>query len=99
MIKMDPTTMIPPIIQLFWSYTSLFIFCEFGERETNEFAKLNDSIYHIKWYSCPLKIKRNLPFIIKNTQQMVILQSYGQFFCTREAFKNVSNEDIIVYTF
>lgn len=78
------------IVQLIWSYVIFFLYCEFGERVTNEFLELDNVVCQWEWYLLPLNVQRMLPNILLITQTPVILNGFGEFFCTRDAFRRVS---------
>lgn len=85
----SPATLLTYSLQLFWGYAVIFIFCELGERLTQEYDKLYDVICEFNWYAYPLKVQRILPIAFAGAQDQIILQGFGNCLCTREAFKNV----------
>lgn len=75
-------------VLVFWSFVSIFVYCDSGERLVSEFNKFD--VYCLcEWYMFPLFAQRSLPMIILNTQQPVVLQGFGSVQCTRETFRRV----------
>lgn len=87
----DPGQVLILMGQLLWTYAILFGFCELGSRITNGFIEMQEKFSQLDWYLLPIKIQRNLPFIIEGTQQSVFIQCFNQYFCTRDSFKEVRN--------
>lgn len=78
------------MVLLLWTNLTIFIFCECGQRVTNKFTEVNDIICQLNWYLFSIEIQRMMPNIMMITQRPVILRGFGNCYCTREAFKNVS---------
>lgn len=74
---------------LVWSYLVLLLYCEFGERVTNEFVELDNEVCQLEWYLLPISVQRFIPFIMNTTQQPIILRGFQSCSCARESFKNV----------
>lgn len=74
----------------FWSFALIFLFCNFGEKISGQFTKLNDVIYQCNWYLCPLKIQQMFPMILTATQNVPTMTSFGNVVCSRESFKKVT---------
>lgn len=73
---------------MFWSFSLLFFFCEFGETISRKFYALRSVIWDCQWYSYPIEIQRMIQIILIGTQP-VTLRGYGNILCTREVFKKV----------
>lgn len=86
----NPADLMQPLILGFWSFTLIFLLCEFGERVTNRFDELNDTIYQSDWYKLPIGVKRMLPTVILAAQQPIGIHIFGRIWCTRGTFKNAS---------
>lgn len=80
-----------PLIVAFWSFFSIFLFCELGEHVSGQFNDLNDAIYQSEWYAFPIEVQRMLPILLMATQHQVVLQGFGNLSCIRESFKKVTN--------
>lgn len=80
------------INQMSWSYIGIFIFCEFGERVTNEYIDVDNEINQLDWYLYPLRIQQFMIMTIAGSAQPVVIRGYGNCLCTRESFKNVSHK-------
>lgn len=89
------------MVQLIWPFCLLYLFSCFGhiliflfivicEMVTTEFMQLYNGVCKLDWYLISMDKRKMFPCIILITQQPIILHSFVQFLCTREAFKNVS---------
>lgn len=77
---------------LFWSVIQILIFCESGERLTNQFMKINDGIFDSEWYTFSDDLQRKLPIIISGTRLPTYICGYGNILCTRDTCKSVNFE-------
>lgn len=77
------------MIELIYAFSSLFIVCELGQRESLAFEKCSDAIGQIEWYLFPANIQRMLPIIINFAQQPTEFRCFGSVACDRETSKNV----------
>lgn len=82
--------MIILICEICWSFSLIFIFCEFGERASDGFDELDYVIGQLDWYTFPIEIQRKLPIVINIAQQPVVVRGFLNILCTREVFKKVS---------
>lgn len=73
-----------------YSFGTVFLACDFGQRMTNAFADINMMIGQFNWYLFPLEIKKMLPTIIMSAQEPVVLEVFGSIACSREAYHQVS---------
>lgn len=78
------------LCELFWAVAFVFICCEFGERVTDAFIRINDAIDQLNWYLFPTTLWKILPTIIIAVQDSVGLQCVGSISCSRSVFKKVS---------
>lgn len=78
-------------VLIFWSFTAIFLICEFGENVTSRFNGLNNAIWQCNWYSFSIDIQRMLPLIIQAMQQPIFLQGSRYILCIRETFKKVNS--------
>lgn len=74
---------------IFWSFTYIFLFCNFGENVTSKFLAIDHAINECDWYLFPYDVQRMLPTIMMSTQKPLILCGFANVVCTREAFKRV----------
>lgn len=81
---------IPLVCMMFWSFSIIFVYCEFGERMSNGFNEINDSICCVNWYTFPINMQRMIPNILIIAQKPVVLDAFGKISCKREVFTNVS---------
>lgn len=84
------------ICAVFWSFAFVLFFCELGQRVTNAFEEVHDTIAEFQWYAFPLKIQQLLPVMLNVTKQQVHIESFGNCLCIRETFKRVSMENSVV---
>lgn len=74
---------------LFWTIVLIFIFCELGERVTQQFNEFNEQFCQCNWYLFPIEMQRMFIIVISNTQRPAIIEGYANIVCTRDAFKQV----------
>lgn len=77
-------------VLMFWSYGVIGVICSCGEMMTSEFQMISIEINQCNWYLLPLEIQQMLQIFMTNAQQFI--RGYGNIFCTRETFKNVSSQ-------
>lgn len=80
-----------PTIFTFSAFAPIFLFCELGDRITNETNEAYNEILRCEWYLAPIKVQKILPITLIGTQKPIYLSGFGNIVCTREAFKNVRN--------
>lgn len=80
--------LIEPIIMMFWSFSQMFIFCNYGGYVNHGLEELSDKLYCCDWYCLPYDIRRMLPILMIATQKQVVRGS-GDIPCSREAFSEV----------
>lgn len=76
--------------QIFWSFSFVFFFCEFGQRVSNAFEDLSDSLNELVWYLLPIEIQRMLPTAMIIFQSPVYVPVAGKISCSRYVFEKVS---------
>lgn len=81
--------LIKPIFIAFWSFSLVFLICEFGQMLTDHFDQLGDAITDCDWTLFPKGIQKILPIVIQNTQREVVLETFENAACNRESFKMV----------
>lgn len=69
--------------------SSLCAFCDFGERVTQEFGKIEIEFYQLPWYLLSMDMQKKLPFVIAITQKEVVIKGFGSTSCNRENFTQV----------
>lgn len=70
--------------------SSLYAFCDFGDRITQEFKKIEIEFYQLPWYLLPMDMQKKLPLMIAITQKEVVIKGFGSTSCNRESFTQVS---------
>lgn len=71
---------------MFW----FFVLCDFGEKVTNRFVSLSDSIYDV-WYLYPVDQQKYFSLMILNAEQPVHIEGFI-IQSTRETFKKVKSK-------
>lgn len=84
---------------MFWSYTFMFIYCELGEKVSEAFEKLNESIDQLDWYLFSIEIQRLLPTFMIASQQPILIRGLGGSVYTRDTFKRVSSTSSLHFFF
>lgn len=75
----------------------MFCACEMGERLSNQFNAINDTLCKSKWYSFPIGIQRIMVIVIANAQQDAYIQSFGTLPCARNSFKMVNHCQLTIF--
>lgn len=81
--------LIKPFFMVSWSFLPVFLFSEFGEMLSEQFALFNDVLNQCKWYQLPLPMQRMLMIVMANAQRTTKILGFGNLFCRRIAFKKV----------
>lgn len=81
--------MVSTMFQTFWSFISIFFFCELGEQVTSRFEQFNDELDQCCWYLFPIDLQRMIPTVMANTQDNTIIHGFGNTLCTRLSFNKV----------
>lgn len=89
----NPVILFSLLCLMFWSFSLIFFYCEFGENISGQFDELIDVIYQFKWYSYPVKMQRMIPIILKGTQHPIVLRGFGNVMCKRFMFKQVKQTE------
>lgn len=87
--------MIVLIIQCFSTFTSIFAYCEIGQRVGIAFDKINIALDQLKWYLLPHKIRKMLLNILVVTQEPVEFAVFGSISCNRRTFEGVSSINLL----
>lgn len=77
------------IFYCFWAINSNFAACELGQKFSNAFSDIDNSIGQLDWYLFPFEIQKMLPMIMSYAQQSLVVQFFGSLACSREQFKKV----------
>lgn len=72
------------------SFGFILFFCDFGERVSNAFEEIHDTIAQFEWYAFPVKMQKLLPVMFIVAEHEVSVEVFGNVSCTREIFKKVS---------
>lgn len=74
------------------SFVAIFFFCEIGEMVSSQFIVFDEKLYQCDWHSFPIEMQRMFVLMLSSTQQIPIIQGFGNTKCTRDAFKTVKLE-------
>lgn len=81
--------LIRPLTIIFWSFLTIFFFCETGEHVTSQFDAINDEFYRSNWYAFPIEVQKMIPTILMCTQQKITINGFANLSLTRIYFKQV----------
>lgn len=97
-LKSDDNTEQLELINTFflmcWSFILLFLFCEGGEQLTGEYNQFDEALCQCKWYLFPMDAQKMLLIFMPNSQQPLLIQSYGNLVCARNSFKTVDKKKL-----
>lgn len=74
---------------IFWAFVMLSIFCENGERVTNQFQVFNVELRQFNWYILPINVQKMFVIMVANAQQPSFIRGFANALCLRESFKVV----------
>ena len=74
----------------------VFVTCEIGQRVSNNCCGIEEEMVQLDWYLYPIKIQRMFIPMMIYVQKPVEIEFFGSFSCSREQFKQVRNENLIV---
>lgn len=80
-----------PTFLVIAAFVPIFLLCELGERLTDRFNQIDNTVLQCNWYKYPKNVRKMLPIIISDTQQSFVFVGLGNIQCSRDAFKNVSH--------
>ena len=78
------------IVYAFYAFGVVLIICELGQRLTNAFEEICETVEHFDWYLIPLEIQKSLPILLIAAQKPIVLECFGSISGTRDTFKIVS---------
>lgn len=78
--------------QIEWTFITLLLYCEFGERVMQQFNRFSEKLRQCNWYLFTIEMQRNYLIVLADVQQTVIIQGFVTE-CTRDAFKKVNFKD------
>lgn len=71
------------------AFSAAFLFCDVGQRLSNSFEQVIDTINEFDWYLFPTKVQRMLPTLMIVAQQPVEIIVIGSISSNRYTFENV----------
>lgn len=82
--------LIRPLTLIFWTFFSIYLICDYGEKVSNHFDEIHNELCQTKWYQFSNEMKQMLTLILISTQQPIIIQGFGNISLRRIIFKKVS---------
>lgn len=61
----------------------------FGEDVIGAFVELNDEIFHMSWYLCPVNLQRYIVVMAAMAEKPVLMRGFATLNCSRQTFKQV----------
>lgn len=77
------------ILPIGYTFSTLYGYCDFGERVTLQFDEFNEKFCQCNWYSFPLAMQRIYLISSVGIQDPVVIEGFASTTCTRDAFKKV----------
>lgn len=77
------------IVQVYFVFGIAFIICEIGQRVSDSFDQIFDTIDQFEWYLFPIKIQRLLPTLLIIAEQPVEIAVIGSTSPNRNTLKKV----------
>lgn len=74
---------------MFWALVLSAIFCEVGEKMSNNWVEIHDEIEKINWYLLSIETQKMIVAIMSFSQRSVFLDGLGSISGSREIFKEV----------
>lgn len=84
------------IILVLWAFIFLFLWCDFGQKLTDQFELFEDEVYKCKWYLFSIEMQQIFAFAMMNVQQSIVVKGFGNIELSRETFEKVSKRVIII---
>lgn len=69
--------------------TGIFLLCEPGARMSTKFEMFSEELEQCDWHLLPIEIQRMYIIFLSDSQQPVMMSSYGGIMCERETSKKV----------
>lgn len=85
--------------QTFSAFAVVFICCEFGQKLSKSFDRIDHVITQLDWYRFPVNVCKFLPTFIAGAQEPTVLRVFGSICCTRTDFKNVRSFSMVHFEF
>lgn len=81
---------IRPIIVLAVLFECTYFLCNFGQKLTNEFENISDSVYKMHWHLMPIEVRKKLPTIMAVAQRPVYIKGFARIQGTHEFYESVN---------
>lgn len=85
----DSAVLLQSILCIVGSLQMLFVACEVGQRSSNEFNGIYDSICQLEWHLYPIEVQKMFVLIMMYTQEPLEIAFFGSSTCSRDQFKKV----------
>lgn len=87
--NLDPPEVLSILIEIGYTFVTLFAVSESGESITHQFNQFNENLWKCHWYSFPLAMQRIYSIVLVGVQEPVTILGYANTVCNRETFKIV----------
>lgn len=74
---------------MFWAFAQICLFCECGERLSDQYNDIDIKLFQSNWYTFPKDIQKLIPILLNGTKRPAVLRGIGNIILKRKAFKNV----------
>lgn len=74
---------------MFWSFIVIYVFCEMGEKVTNQFNEFGEELGQCNWHLFSMKLQRIYIIALANADQPTTIHGLGHIVCVRESMKKV----------
>lgn len=97
----SPAELIRPLTVIFFSYLTIFFFCETAQQITEQYDEIESVFCQCNWYSYPIEVQQIIPTIMMATQKEIAIRGFGNLIFNRASFYQVFTCKIlcIVYSF
>lgn len=89
--------MIFVLLKSLYAFVMIFNYCEACETFRKYFDGFYDDLNRLNWYNYPINIQRMMVIVIATAQKPAEIVGYGNVLCTRNLFKSVICESILIY--
>lgn len=67
-----------------------FLICDYGEMVRSALDDMDELIYGMEWYSCPIELQKNLIVMLAVIRQQIDMKGLLSMNCSRFTFKRVN---------
>lgn len=67
-----------------------FLMCDNGNAVTSAFDELDEVVYGMDWYLCPIELQKYLVLMLSVIRQPIVMRGIFSLDCSRFTFKRVN---------